>query len=175
MLLAKWEESTLLHYIYDSGAGQVHVVWDHAVRKYFFTLLGEQAAEVAEDIYTLGASSFHPLEVCTEEEALTLALNLNDPVDIYYAGLIATDLYDERVLQCYEQAFSSPDPEVRFFACTSCGYFVDWEQEIRPLLNRVSEMDTDASVRQIADLTLTTLDTHDWNRGERLLSKRWKG
>ncbi|WP_407572822.1 hypothetical protein [Deinococcus altitudinis] len=169
-LLAKRTEEQFLHYIFDSGGGQVHVMWDHAVKKYFFTLIGENAAEIAEDIYALSETSFHPLEVCTEEEALTLAMNLSDPADIYYACLIANDLYDERVLQCYERAFSSPDPEVRFFACASCGSFVDWEKEIRPLLNRVRERDSDASVRQIAEQTLTALDAHDCNRGERLLS-----
>jgi len=168
-LLAKRETEHLLHFVYAAGPGQVHVVWDHAARKYFFTLTGEKAAEIAEDIRACSASRFHPLEVCTDEEALHLADTLAHPADIHYAVLIAGDRYDDRVMTWYRQAFLSPDPEVRWQTCASCGYFVDWEDHIRPLLEHARDTDQDDSVREVAALTLTTLDAHDWNRGERQL------
>ncbi|MGY2896787.1 hypothetical protein [Deinococcus sp. UYEF24] len=168
-LLAKHGDKNFLHYIFDSGGGQVHVMWDHAAKKYFFTLIGKGRKKIGENIYDLGASAHNPLDVCTYEEAISLATKLDDPADIYYACLISNDTYDKNILRCYEKAFSSEIDDVRFYACASCSYFVDWEDKIKPLLIQVRDNDSDGSVREIAKSTLISLEKNDWNRGNQIL------
>lgn len=170
-LLAREEDPNFLHEIFDPGQGQVHVMVDYAAEKCWFVLIGEHASALAAGIYDHAAQEDSGLEVCTDEEALAIATTLEHPGDIYYACLIATDQVDPRILECYQRAFASPDPDVRFCACTSAGYFIDWEEPIKPLLQRVMEHDSDQGVREVAERALASLARHDWNRGTRTFER----
>jgi len=169
-LLSKQEEKNFLHYIFDSGAGQVHVMWDHAAKKYFFTVIGEDVKEIVDEIYDSGDNKYSALEVCAYEQAIELATELKDPTDIYYACLISNDVPDEKILRCYKKAFSSSNPDIRFYACTSCSYFIGWKKEISPLLAYLRD-DEDTSIQDIAASTLKALEKNDWNMGERYFTE----
>jgi HEAT repeats len=151
-------------YVFEWDDSRIHVIWDYAVEKYFFSINGSRMEDAAEIIYEASRKKFHRLKVCEFKEAIDLATQLKKPADIYYAVLVSNDEYNQEIFDCYINAFKSNDPDIRFYACTSLGYIYGWEKQLKPLLEKVVSDDDDESVRKIAEKTLKSLVKHDWNR-----------
>lgn len=151
-------------YVFQWDDSRIHVMWDYAVAKYFFSINGSKMEEAAKIIYEASRKKFHRLKVCEFREAIGLANQLQEPADIYYAVLVSNDEFNQEIFDCYTNAFKSNDPDVRFYACTSLGYIYGWEKQFKPLLKKIISNDDDEDVRQIAEKTLKSLIKHNWNQ-----------
>lgn len=158
------EGEDFVEYVFRTGETNIRVMLDHSIDKYFFVVRGPEREAIVEKIRAVNANRFYPLKVNTREEAIELASRLEDPGDIYFAALSSDDDFDEGIFECYRHAFEHPDSDVRFYACTSVGYFVGWEEHFTPLLSRLAENDGDPEIRAIAAKTLQVAVKHDWNR-----------
>lgn len=92
---------------------------------------------------------------------LTLAVKREEwIIALYRLAAFASASFDKELFEYFERAFVHPEPDVRFAAVFAMTY-PGW-REFRPILERLSLLDSSADVRNIAEMTLAAFALNRW-------------
>jgi hypothetical protein len=74
----------------------------------------------------------------------------------------ASEVYDPELFEFFRRLFADPQSEVRRAAIFAASYPA-W-REFEPLLRDLQANDPDEQVRQLAHVTVQSLEEHVWNK-----------
>ncbi|MBW4608227.1 MAG: hypothetical protein KME22_13660 [Hassallia sp. WJT32-NPBG1] len=144
------------------GQTSIHYIEDFLLNVRYIAVKGEKPGQVIEQIRQL-------LNTYSQEEIHQMVENATEPDDliqaIYYVGAAATSMYDADMFKMFEHMLSHSNSEVRRSAIFATAYPA-WKEFCKPL-EKLQASDPELTVREYANLMLTSHIKHGWNTNNR--------